>query len=293
MLLENQMSVSSSDSVPDTLVIPHLQSTTEAFEDDDFDLGTSIFSKSKSQPGQLKSSSKQLQDSLTYKSARLSNGATVHLKKKLPKLPSDVEFHNLRPQNGNSRDSTENVDTRNHYGIPIHKLLSQVEEQVLYDNQVKSRPTPPPPSTQPLKSHGLLCERWRPKKWVDLLGPEKTHRQLLKWLLCWSSAVFKTDPLVNASKLGNNGGNELYSDPLDRPQRRILLIHGPPGIGKTTVAHVIAKHAGYDILEINASDERSGPLVKDKIKSAVATHRVGGNPVCIIADEIEGAAESV
>lgn len=76
-------------------------------------------------------------------------------------------------------------------------------------------------------------------------------------------------------------------------RRKILLIHGPPGIGKTTVAHVIAAQAGYDVMEINASDERSGIIVKERIKSAIHSHRISssGNPVCIIADEIEGAAE--
>ena len=31
-----------------------------------------------------------------------------------------------------------------------------------------------------------------------------------------------------------------------------MLIAGRAGLGKTTLAHVIAKHVGYDVLEINA-----------------------------------------
>lgn len=31
-----------------------------------------------------------------------------------------------------------------------------------------------------------------------------------------------------------------------------MLISGPPGLGKTTLAHVVAKQAGYDVYEINA-----------------------------------------
>lgn len=80
---------------------------------------------------------------------------------------------------------------------------------------------------------------------------------------------------------------------MHRPNKKIILLHGPPGLGKTTVAHVAARQAGYDVLEINASDERAGQAVLDKIKGATESHRVGKRPVCIIADEVEGGAESV
>lgn len=43
---------------------------------------------------------------------------------------------------------------------------------------------------------------------------------------------------------------------------RAILISGPPGIGKTTSAHLMAKMAGYSPLELNASDTRSKKLVE-------------------------------
>lgn len=36
------------------------------------------------------------------------------------------------------------------------------------------------------------------------------------------------------------------------PRLQVALLCGPPGLGKTTLAHVIARHAGYCVVEMNA-----------------------------------------
>ena len=48
----------------------------------------------------------------------------------------------------------------------------------------------------------------------------------------------------------------------------MLVLYGPPGTGKSTMARVLAHHCGYRVTEINASDERTGDRILEKIKNA-------------------------
>lgn len=50
----------------------------------------------------------------------------------------------------------------------------------------------------------------------------------------------------------NRNKNTPIQDIFERPDRKILLVHGPPGLGKTTLAHVVAQTSGYSVVEINA-----------------------------------------
>ncbi len=64
------------------------------------------------------------------------------------------------------------------------------------------------------------------------------------------------------------------------------------GLGKTTLAHVVARHCGYRPLEINASDDRTATTLVSRINDAVQMQAVIGaaRPNCVIIDEIDGAA---
>lgn len=41
-------------------------------------------------------------------------------------------------------------------------------------------------------------------------------------------------------------------DNYKRPVQKIALLSGTPGVGKTTLAHIVARHAGYYVQEMNA-----------------------------------------
>ena len=86
--------------------------------------------------------------------------------------------------------------------------------------------------------------------------------------------------------------------------KRVLLLYGPPGTGKSTMARFLARHCGYEPQEINASDERTGTKILDKIKTAISSNdyftvnklkkddATAAKPVCLIVDEVDGALGS-
>jgi chromosome transmission fidelity protein 18 len=84
------------------------------------------------------------------------------------------------------------------------------------------------------------------------------------------------------------------ADPLKRPRQKILLLSGPPGLGKTTLAHVIANHCGYRCLEINASDDRTVGTLMPKLVNALESMSVirDKRPTLIVIDEIDGASQA-
>lgn len=82
-------------------------------------------------------------------------------------------------------------------------------------------------------------------------------------------------------------------DSYGRPIQKIAVLCGPPGLGKTTLAHTIARHAGYAVREINASDDRSPECFRLALQNGTEMQSTLLNqerrPNCIVLDEIDGA----
>jgi chromosome transmission fidelity protein 18 len=140
---------------------------------------------------------------------------------------------------------------------------------------------------------------------MDLCGDDFTNRQVLRWLKRWDPIVFP-----HAANKNKSASRRLHSQQPqgqqpeeEKPHRKILMLHGPPGLGKTTLAHVCARQAGYEVMEINASDERSKDVVKGRIRTSLGTESVKtvehkkpepgkqqkvARPVCVVVDEVDG-----
>jgi replication factor C large subunit len=109
------------------------------------------------------------------------------------------------------------------------------------------------------------AEKYRPRRLSDLVGNGPAVKAIYDWARSWS------------------------------PGRKPLLLYGKPGTGKTSSAHALASDMGWEIIELNASDQRTRDAIERVAGAASVTQSLSGAGRKLIvfdeADNLHGTAD--
>ncbi len=112
-------------------------------------------------------------------------------------------------------------------------------------------------------------EKYRPKTLSAVVGHTKPVEELKAWAESWMRGI---------------------------PENRAVVLYGRAGIGKTTTAHALAREMGWEVIELNASDQRTADVIDRVAGSASRMGTLDGSGIkrLIIMDEadnIHGTAD--
>lgn len=107
-------------------------------------------------------------------------------------------------------------------------------------------------------------EKYRPSTLSEVRGNNKARDALAEWAETWDT------------------------------HREAVILHGSPGVGKTSAAHALASDMGWPTIELNASNQRTKAVVErvagEAAKSGTLTGGAGGRRLVVMdeADNLHG-----
>ena len=106
-------------------------------------------------------------------------------------------------------------------------------------------------------------EKYRPAKLSEVVGNDKAIAELRAW--------------AEAINIGAGSGKA----------KRAAILHGPPGCGKTSAAYALASDMGWEVIELNASDQRNEGVIKSIVGHASRSNTFSRRTRLIILDEAD------
>ncbi|MFW5902616.1 MAG: replication factor C large subunit [archaeon] len=105
------------------------------------------------------------------------------------------------------------------------------------------------------------ADQFTPKSLKEIVGHTTTVKKIRKWAEKWEEGEEKSKP---------------------------LLLHGPPGSGKTATVEAIASEYNWETLEMNASDTRNKKNIERMLGDASKSRTITGKKRLILIDEVDG-----
>ncbi|KAI9792417.1 MAG: hypothetical protein M1816_002301 [Peltula sp. TS41687] len=186
-------------------------------------------------------------------------------KNKIPTINEDGLFELIRklpPNGGDSKAAAAHEEKKQKEEQKVKEMAAQMEREEKRLGGAggaglagSSQPTKGGVAkTGPTVENRLWTVKYAPSAMSHICGNKGPVEKLQRWLREWPKSQ-----RIKFKKAGPDGSYCF----------RAVIIHGPPGIGKTTAAHLVAKLEGYDIVESNASDSRSKKLVETGLRGVL------------------------